>query len=142
MATHGRLGEFNPKDGDWKSYIERGNQYFAADEVSNAGKKHAILRSCVVDKTYRTIRDVLTPDSPLSISFASIVEKMTDHFQPPPSEIVKRFQFHTTVKLQNESVADYITKLKQISTECNFGNTDRIHEIIRDRLDCVIRNEK
>ena len=142
MATHGRLGEFDPKDGDWKSYIERANQYFAANEVSNAGKKRAILLSCVGDKTYRIIRDVLAPDSPSSISFANIVEKMTDHFQPPPSEIVKRFQFHTTVKLQHQSVADYIAKLKQIATECNFGNTDRIHEMIRDRLVCGIGNEK
>ncbi len=110
MATHGSLGEFDPRDGDWKSYIERATQYFEANDVEAAGKQRAILLSCVGDKAYRIIKDVLAPDTPSSVSFANIIERMTAHFQPPPSEIVKRFQFNTTVKQPHETVTDYITK--------------------------------
>jgi len=30
MATHGSLREFDQKSGDWKSYVERAQQYFLA----------------------------------------------------------------------------------------------------------------
>lgn len=141
MATHGSLGEFDHRTGDWKSYVERAQQYFAANDVESAGKKRAILLSSVGNKTYRIIKDVLAPDAPAEVTFANI-EKMTKHFQPPPSEIVQRFQFHTRVRQPHESVATYIAQLKQIAEHCKFGDTARINEMLRDRLVCGIANEK
>ena len=142
MATHGSLGEFDHRTGDWKSYIERAQQYFAANDVESAGKKRAILLSSVGDKTYQIIKDVLAPDAPTDVTFANIVEKMMKHFQPPPSEIVQRFQFHTRVRQPHESVATYIAQLKQIAEHCKFGDTARINEMLQDRLVCGIANEK
>ena len=43
MATHGSLGEFDPKTGDWKTYIERTKQYFLANDVNAEDKQRAIL---------------------------------------------------------------------------------------------------
>ena len=142
MATHGTLGEFDRRTSDWKSYVERTQQYFAANEVTNVAKQRAILISSVGDSTYRTMKDVLSPDSPASVPLPTIIEKMTNHFQPQPSEIVQRFQFHTRVRHPHESVADYIARLKQIAGHCNFGDAARVNEMLRDRLVCGIANEK
>ena len=98
MAKHGTLGEFDQSTGDWKSYIERAQQYFVANDVDDADKKRAILLSCVGDKAYRTIKDVLSPDSPSDVALATLIDKMTKHLQPEPSEIVQRFRFHTRVR--------------------------------------------
>ena len=95
MAKHGSLGELNQQTGDWKSYIERAQQYFTASNVRDADKQQAILLSSVGDKTYRTIKDVLSPDAPATVELATLIEKMTQHFQPAPSEIVQRFRFNT-----------------------------------------------
>ena len=92
MAKHGSLGEFDQQTGDWKSYIERTQQYFAANDVTDADKQRVILLSSVGDKTYRTIKDVLSPDAPATVELTTLIEKMIQHFQPVPSEIVQRFQ--------------------------------------------------
>ena len=142
MATHGSLGEFDHRTGDWKSYIERAQQYYTANDIDGADKQRAVLLSCVGDQTYRIIKDVLAPSTPASTNLKSIIDAMTEHFQPAPSEIVTRFRFHTRVRQPQESVAVYIAQLKQIAAHCNFGNTDTMKEMVRDRLVCGIANDK
>ena len=87
MATHGSLGEFDPRTGDWKTYIERAQQYFLANDVDDADKQRAILLSCVGSKAYRIIKDVLSPDAPTDVELPTLIEKTSKHFQPEPSEI-------------------------------------------------------
>ena len=57
MATHGCLSEYTSAE-DWASYVERMDQYFLANDVTEAAKKRAILLSVVGDKTYKLIRDL------------------------------------------------------------------------------------
>ena len=46
MAAHyGRLTEFDRGVEEWVTYIERLEQYFAANEIADNGKKRAILLS-------------------------------------------------------------------------------------------------
>ena len=142
MPTHGSLREFDPRTGDWKTYIERAQQYFLANDVDDADKQRAILLSCVGSKAYRIIKDVLSPDAPTDIELPTLIEKTSKHFQPEPSEIVQRFRFHTRVRESHESVATYIAQLKQIAQNCNFGETERVNEMLRDRLVCGIAHEK
>ena len=138
MAMHGSLGEFDQKTGDWKSYIERAQQYFAANDVADANKQRAILLSSVGDKTYRTIKDVLSPEAPATMELATLIEKMTKHFQPAPSEIVQRYRFNTRIRQPNESVH----RPPETAEHCNYGDAARINEMVRDRLVCGIENEK
>ena len=105
-------------------------------------RKKAILLSSVGDKTYRIIKDVLSPDTPTAVSSAALVDRMTTNFQPAPSEIVQRFLFHTRVCQQHESVVTYIAQLKQIAESCNFGDAARMNEMLWDRLVCGIANER
>ena len=88
MVTHGSLGEFDHRTGNWNLYTEWAQEYFAAKDVDNAGKERAILLSSIGDKTYQIIKDILAPDAPADMTFANIIEKMMKHFQPPLSEIV------------------------------------------------------
>ena len=93
-------------------------------------------------RAYRIIKDVLSPDAPTDVEFPALIERTSKHFQPEPSEIVQRFRFHTRVRESHESVATYIAQLKQIAGNCNFGETVRVNEMLRDRLVCGIANEK
>ena len=54
--THGSVGEFNNAEEDWKTYVERVDLYFTANEITNAAKKRAVLLSVCGAKTYHTIR--------------------------------------------------------------------------------------
>ena len=80
MAKHGHFGEFDIARGDWKLYVERAKQYFAANDVTGEVKGRAILLSACGDATYRRIKDVLHPQAPGETSFKTIIEKVTKHF--------------------------------------------------------------
>ena len=47
MVKHGSLGEFDQQTGDWKSYIERAQLYFATNDMTDTDKQRAILLGSV-----------------------------------------------------------------------------------------------
>ena len=55
-ALYGRLTEFDPGVEEWVTYLERLEQYFAANEITGNEKKRAILLSMCGAATYRLIR--------------------------------------------------------------------------------------
>jgi len=141
-ASHGSLGAFDLSGGDWKSYVEQVQLYFTANDIADAAKQRAILLTSCGDSTYRHIKDVLTPQAPTDVSFKTMCDAMAAHLQPEPSEIVQRFRFNTRVRQPHEPISTYVTQLKRLAEHCNFGNTDRLNEMIQDRLVCGIANEK
>ncbi len=84
----------------------------------------------------------MSPCSPTEVSFTDICTLMTAHLQPQPSEIVQRFRFNTRSRQTHETVATYVTQLKRLAKTCKFGDTARLHEMMRDRFVCGIAKEK
>ena len=80
--------------------------------------------------------------APEDASFTTVVDKMTKHLQPAPSEIVQHCRVNTRVRCPHESVAAYIAELKHLSEHCNFRYAGRLKELLRDRLVCGIGNQK
>ena len=129
-AKHGSLGESDLAKGDWKSYVERAKQHFSANEITDGAKQRAILLSSCGDAPYRTIKDVLSPQAPGEIPFKTIVDKMTEHLQPVPSEIVQLCRFNTRSRRPHKTVATYIAQLKYLAEHCNFGDSARLKEML------------
>ena len=95
-AKHRSLGEFDsPRATGSYTVIERAKQYFAANNIADGRKQQAILLSSCGDVSYRTIKDVMSPTAPGEASFKTIVDKMTKHLQPSPSEIVQHCRSNT-----------------------------------------------
>ena len=138
MAKHGSVCEFNSALEDWKTYVERLEQYFAANDVTPVGKKRAILLSACGASAYQLIRSLLSPATPNERSFAEIVAVMRDHYHPRPSIIVQRYTFNSRSRKEGESIAMYVAELKKLSTECEYG--DSLNEMIRDRLVCGVND--
>ena len=103
--SHGHVGEFNSHVEDWRSYTERLQNYFIANDIKSEAKECAILLGVCGPCTYKLIRTLLSPNEPKDMSFADIVKQMTDHYQPKPSTIVQRFKFHSCSCKPGESVA-------------------------------------
>ena len=51
MAKHGSLGELDHAKGDWKSYVERAEQCFLANDITDEDRQRATLLSCCGDAT-------------------------------------------------------------------------------------------
>ena len=125
---------FQPSTEDWVSYTERLEQHFIANGITNADKKRAILLSSCGAETYQLMRNLTAPDPLSSKSFAGLVKLMKEHQQPPPSEIVQRYKFHTRVQQLDEKITVFVAQLRKLSEYCNFGET--LNDMLRDRLVC------
>ena len=97
---------------DFESYIERLNHYFTAS-------------------TYHLVKNVLAPDSPTEVAFNDIATKMKAHFHAAPSEIVQRCLYNLWILRPGESIATYVTELKNELLE--HGNFDHT-------LDCILHH--
>ena len=138
MANHGTIGPFEQGKEDWTSYSERLEQYFAANDVTDAGKQRAILLSSCGAPTYQVIRNLTAPDKPTARTFKEIVALVKDHYCPPPSEIVQRFTFNTRSQREGEIIAEFVAELRRLSEHCKFGDT--LDDMLRDRVVCGIRD--
>ena len=112
MATFGSISEFN-NNKDELQYTERLEHYFVANDTV---RRKTYFCLCAV-KTYSLIRNLTAPAKPGE----EIVDIVKQHCNPQPSEIVQRYLFHTHRRKANESVSEYVAKLRKLSEFCNFG---------------------
>lgn len=131
MATSliGKIDTFD--DASEKSYVERLEQYFLANEV-DAGKQVPVLLSVIGGPTYSLLRDLTAPDKPADKSYQEIVDVLKNHLSPKPINIAERFRFHKRDQKSDESVKDYTAQLRKLSEHCAFGAA--LDNTLRDRL--------
>lgn len=140
MALYGMVGEFKESEESWTQYVERLEQYFLANEITDGKKQRAILLSVCGSKTYGLLRDILQPKKPADTEIKEIIEELKKHYNPKPSEIVERFKFHSRLQKDGESVATFVACLRSLSEHCNFGES--LEDMLRDRLVCGVNNHQ
>ena len=59
--------------------------FFAANGIDAAAKKRAVLLTAVGAATYKTLRNIVSPEKPGEKSYAELVEALSTHFKPTPS---------------------------------------------------------
>ena len=130
--------KFNTDEDDWKSYVERLDQHFAANDITEAEKKRATLLSSVGAVTYKLIRNLTTLDGPTSRTYKDITKLVQEHYNPKPSTIVERFKFNSRNQQSGESISNYVANLRQMTEFCDFGIS--LEDMLRDRLVCGIHD--
>ena len=86
MALIGKVEEFQEND-NWIEYAERLEHYFTANEITDNGKKRAVLLSSCGAKTYKLIRNLVAPGKPTDKSFAELINIVKNHLNPRPSSM-------------------------------------------------------
>ena len=132
MAKHGCIGEFKPEVEEWPAYTERLEHYLTANDVTDGGKKRAILLSVCGPVTYGLIRSLVAPKKVTEFTYAELVEKVKTHYNPRPSAVVQRYKFNSRKRQPGESVAHFVAELRKISEYCEFGDT--LDVMLRDKL--------
>ena len=138
-AVVGRIEEYDDKE-EWQQYVERLSFFFVANGIETAEKKRAVFLSVVGAPTYKLLRSLVSPAKPDDKTFTQLVEILSKHFKPTPSEIVERFKFHSRFRKPGESVSTFVAELRRLAEFCNFG--DSLETMIRDRLVCGINDEQ
>ena len=61
-----------------------------------------------------------------------ILQALERHFEPTRNVIYERYKFNTCEQDQRETVAQFITKLRQLASTCEFGVLE--NDLVHDRL--------
>ena len=139
-AVFGKLEEFVSSRELLAHYVERLGQFFAANDLKDGGRWRAIFLSAVGVSAYRLLRNLASPKIPGEVPYDDLIQVLTTHFCPAPSEIVQRYKFHRLFRQQGQSVAAFEAELRAEAEFCNFGTS--LEEMIRDRLVCWISDEQ
>ncbi len=82
----------------------------------------------------------MSPAKPGDKTFEELVALLQEHYNPKPSETVQRAKFHSRVRKQGETIADFVAELRALAEFCNFDAS--LNEMLRDRIVCGINSSK
>eukprot|EP00112_Aurelia_sp_Birch-Aquarium-sp1_P025107 Seg8197.2 transcript_id=Seg8197.2/GoldUCD/mRNA.D3Y31 product="hypothetical protein" protein_id=Seg8197.2/GoldUCD/D3Y31 len=135
----GQVGPCCEGKEDCTCYVERLEQFFIANDITDAPKKRAVFLSGIGPLTYSLLRNLITPDVPSSKAYDELKATLSVHFKPKTFVIAERFRFHKRDQHENESISDHIVELKKLASTCDFG--EFLSMSLRDRLVCGVRLE-
>ncbi|CAH0384699.1 unnamed protein product [Bemisia tabaci] len=100
---------------EWQMFIERLELMFISQNVEK-DKQVPELLTRVSAETYSIIRDLSIPQKPSELKFDKLVKLVEKHLEPPSSELARRHKFVTVEQNTNESLSDFIARLKKSVT--------------------------
>ncbi|UYV70634.1 K02A2.6-like, partial [Cordylochernes scorpioides] len=138
-AKQAQIKEFEEKNENFCSFIERLEQFLILEEASEE-KKKAYLLTLIGGKAYETLKNLCSPKLPKEYKYEELIEKLVEYFSPRRSIIVERFMFFGRIQKETESVSEYLVEIKRLASTCGFG--EFLKESLRDKLVCGLRNAK
>jgi hypothetical protein len=137
-SSIGKIESFDDGIEDWPTYVERIEQYFKANDVSD-DKRVASLLSLIGSRTYGLLRSLTAPEKPSEKTYQEIVDTLSRHLAPKPLIIAERFRFHKREQRDGETISAFVAEIRKLSQHCEFGAA--LDLTLRDRLVCGLRNE-
>lgn len=138
MAQIGKIEHFQIGE-DWESYEERLQQYFKANEITDADKKVAVFLTVVGSHLYKLLRNLVSPSKPAEKSYDEITTVLKQHLVPKPIVIAERLKFRRCVQKPGENIATYLVSLKQLAETCDYKAF--LNEAPRDQLVRGLKSE-
>ena len=89
--------------------------------------------------TFATICSLVGEDTLKGIKYADLIKVLSEHYDPTPSSIVKRYKFYNRVRAEGETVDNYVASLQAIAKYCDYRDT--LNMMLRDRLVCGINHQ-
>ena len=136
----GNINEFDGSNDSWIEYMERMEHFFAANEITDEGKKRSVLLSSCGSKTYKLFRNLLAPAKPGETGWTQLKETMEQHQNPKPSMIAEHFKFNKRDRKPGESIPNYMAELRKLAEHCEYNYN--LKDMLRDRLVCGIQDIK
>ena len=135
MAIFGKLEGFQPESEEFSAYLERADIFKVNDITED--KKVPIFLNSVGCTTYSLLRGLVAPEKHHDKPFTDLAARLQAHFEPARIVIAERFSFHKRNQNPDESVAEYLGKLRRLAARCSFGSY--LEEALRDRLVCGLQ---
>ena len=75
--------EFDSIKEDWTQYVKRVDHFFAANEITDAGRKKLAFWAVIGPTTYTLVRNLVSPAKPGEKSYDKLIKALKDHLTPP-----------------------------------------------------------
>ncbi|XP_075534294.1 uncharacterized protein LOC142568081 [Dermacentor variabilis] len=139
MARLGKLDEYDEKDQNFQSYLERFEHFITANNIREE-KKLAVFFSVIGPRMHEVLRSLVVPAVPGDKSFEEVTVLLKKHCSPSCSVITERCKFNRQAQEEQENVEDFIAALKHLARKCDFSLFQQ--DVQRDRLVAGIRHEE
>ena len=136
-VVYGSISEFAFGSDDVTEWVERLEQWFVANAITDANRKRALLLSNIGARGYKLIRS-LSQNQPTAKSYGDLKTLLLEHINPKPNEISQRFVFYRRDRRNGETVKDYVAELRKLSEHCNFN--EKLEEHLRDKFVCGLND--
>ena len=121
------LPKFEPTETDpctpWRAYKDDIDNYFIAAGLEKVDdvRKIAILLSGMPSKYRQTKKTFQFEDDAASKKYVNVLKEFDKHFEP--KKLLKAYlrKFDETRQNPNESISDYVTRLREVADHCQFG---------------------
>lgn len=141
-ATVGIQLEFDPKIHDWAVHINRLEQFFVANSITDVAIQRAILLNGLSQEAYMLLQNLCIPSKPHETSYVNIVKFLSTYYCQETIVFAERCKFYAAVQSPNERVQEWAVILKSLCIKCEFGNQLTISNILRDRFICGLQAGK
>ena len=131
MAVYGNIGAFDEETEKFEDYADRFNAFMAANDIADDKKTNLLLAS-IGPISYKLLKNLTSPAAPNSKTYNELILLLKSHIDPQPIVIAERHKFWTAMQEEDESLADFVVRLKKLSSTCCFGTF--LEEALRDRL--------
>lgn len=118
---------------NWKIFKEAYTDYAIATELSKKDKAiQAATLKTIMGKECRQILARLELSETDSTDPKIVLDKLETYFEPARNILYERYLFHGAEQQPNETIDQYIIRLRRLAETCNFQG---LHdEMLRDRL--------
>ena len=125
MNMKGNLAE------NWKFFKKSWNNYKVATELDKKAK-NVVLATLytVLGREANQIAENLPVTDPADSD--SLMEALSNFFEPQKNTIFERYLFNTTNQGENENIDQYLNRLRKLAATCDYGTLT--NQLIRDRL--------
>jgi len=118
---------------NWKVFKEAYSDFATATELTGKGEEiQAATLKTVMGKECRQILSRLDLAEEDKKKPKKILEKLEEYFAPTRNVLYERYLFHSAHQQPNETIDQYMIRLRHLAESCKFG---ALHEeMLRDRL--------
>ena len=105
----------------WKSWKRRFETYLVALNITDDKQKPALLLYQAGQETQK-IFDTLTETGE---DYSTTLAKLAEYFLPKKNLNYETFQFRQATQKSNETVDQFVTRLRKLAVHCEFPDLDR-----------------
>ena len=91
--------------------MEHMQLFFEANGIKE-DKQVLVLLTVIGSTTYDLLSNLVAPKKPRDLSIGELAEQLHCHFDPKPLVIAERFHFHKRAQASDESISNYVAKLR------------------------------